>query len=234
MAAKQTFEKSEALKFAELSELAYSSYAQVREKLPQFDLTALSRFSSVQTDTEGYIATDPAQTHFIVAFTGMDVDSLQEWLKDTQNVPEEILPGNKSAKGQKGFINCLDSVYNQIERKLKAHIGKKEIFITGHSLGGALASLFAYRLAVTYPDSKTLLRLHVYGCPPVGDKTFQDTFQDLTSFAYTHGDDSVSRGAIKVRFNPRCAPVKEIILPQGGHSIDAYVKTLKALQDQSN
>lgn len=50
-----------------------------------------------------------------------------------------------------------------------------DIYITGHSLGGALATLFAYELSTTYPGLK--MNVITFGSPRVGNKDFMDDFE---------------------------------------------------------
>ncbi|MFN5514748.1 MAG: lipase family protein, partial [Cyanobacteriota bacterium] len=45
-------------------------------------------------------------------------------------------------------------------------------YVTGHSLGAALAVLCALDLAVNLPDLAPQLQLYSYACPRVGDPTF--------------------------------------------------------------
>ena len=52
--------------------------------------------------------------------------------------------------------------------------GKIPLYITGHSLGGALASLFYFRLRKGHDldDVCDVRDSYVYGCPGIGDTDF--------------------------------------------------------------
>ena len=54
--------------------------------------------------------------------------------------------------------------------------GKKELLITGHSLGGSLASVAAVFLGMEFP--KTKIRLFTFGSPRVGNRAFYDVFNE--------------------------------------------------------
>jgi hypothetical protein len=75
-----------------------------------------------------------------------------------------------------GFWTALDSVY----KGLAAEIGRqggfkpKKVFVTGHSLGGALATLCALRLQ---KDGHGSAAVYTYGSPRVGNDKFQAAFR---------------------------------------------------------
>jgi hypothetical protein len=58
--------------------------------------------------------------------------------------------------------------------KLKNTYPSFSIFVTGHSLGGALATLFSYELSVRLPTDN--IQLINFGSPRVGDAIFQKNF----------------------------------------------------------
>lgn len=59
----------------------------------------------------------------------------------------------------------------------KEVVAGKTIYITGHSLGGALATLTAAHVKLLHPD--TDVHLYTSASPRVGDKAFQKSFQAL-------------------------------------------------------
>ncbi|WCJ27167.1 alpha/beta-Hydrolases superfamily protein [Euphorbia peplus] len=128
-----------------------------------------------------------------------------EWLKNVdiiQTSASEVFPGSK-AKVHQGFLNVYtdksdDSVYSKtsareqvlalVRRLVDKYAALNEdisITVAGHSLGGALATLNAIDIVFNGynkpANSKTLypVTCFVYGCPRVGDKTFQQLFNSL-------------------------------------------------------
>ncbi len=62
------FDKVQALRFAELSSLAYEPYSEVKNQLSKFNLVAEMQIDDSRTDTNGFIASD--DNSIVVAFRG--------------------------------------------------------------------------------------------------------------------------------------------------------------------
>ncbi len=54
-----------------------------------------------------------------------------------------------------------------------------DIVITGHSLGGAIATIFATRLAIDRPDLRSRIQVVTFGAPAVGFRKFKVLFDQL-------------------------------------------------------
>lgn len=81
-----------------------------------------------------------------------------------------------------GFQTALDSIWPQIAPRLAAlQATKKPFFLSGHSLGGALATLTVARIVLlkTYESlaQNNLMGLYTYGSPPIGNGTFVKEFE---------------------------------------------------------
>lgn len=89
-----------------------------------------------------------------------------------------------------GFYRALRSVWEQVSEFIDS-VDKKPIWVTGHSLGGAIATLLAYK----YPEQ--IRGLYTYGSPCVGTTKFADKFNLQAvakhSFRYVHGNDFVAK-----------------------------------------
>src|SRR5262249_24342235 len=70
----------------------------------------------------------------------------------------------------RGFRRALDQVWDDLETHLD-ELRSRPLWLTGHSLGGALATLAAARLATTRGGKG----LYTFGCPRVGNATFTTT-----------------------------------------------------------
>jgi triacylglycerol lipase len=92
-----------------------------------------------------------------------------------------------------GFSEALDTVWNQIRERLISTPGK--IFITGHSLGGALATLAAYRLLED--EDRTfegrIAGMYTFGSPRVGTAGFEKKLEGLFHARVVHEDDFVTK-----------------------------------------
>ncbi len=67
--------------------------------------------------------------------------------------------------------------------------GNEQIFITGHSLGGALATLAMLHINTYYSGRNSTL--YTYASPRVGDPTFANNFKDLECYRVANSEDLV-------------------------------------------
>jgi len=106
------------------------------------------------------------ETYFFIAFKGSsNVSDFITNIKFIQKDDSFGIPGEIHG----GFYNVLENRFHDIVNMMRGHETKK-IIITGHSLGGALATiLFSYFL-VHHPSIQS--NLYTFGSPRVGDKAF--------------------------------------------------------------
>ena len=95
----------------------------------------------------------------VLAFRGTE-KKLKDWKTDLR-IKMEAVEGKKG-RIHEGFQAAYEAVRNRIETKIKEHPGVP-LFITGHSLGGALAIvatrfLHADNLAACYTFGKSACR----------------------------------------------------------------------------
>jgi len=100
---------------------------------------------------------------------------LKEFLPDTQNrSPSELATAptkTQSAKVHIGFLSAWDSVAEDIVQKIKDWDGDQvlPLYVTGHSLGGALATIAT---AFLVESGIEVRGLYTFGQPRVGDIGF--------------------------------------------------------------
>lgn len=104
----------------------------------------------------------------VLAFRGT-VD-FYGWCTDL-NIRLSPLEHNGQEKVHRGFRDALDSGWDQIEAAIKelSNDYQLPIWVTGHSLGGALATLAAVRLK---SEGAPVAPLYTFGAPPIGDQAF--------------------------------------------------------------
>ena len=129
------------------------------------------------TDTQGFVAvrraggdTDMA----VVSFRG--TENIRDWetnLQYSQTPAASPYPAVNESGGRvhQGFLDAFMSVREQIAQYLPRAEGVP-IYITGHSLGGALATLGAVYLSGWGPAA-----CYTFGAPRVGDKEFSKRLQ---------------------------------------------------------
>lgn len=139
--------------------------------------TLVLPFSNVMTDIQGFVARDSNRREIIVALRGST--SIVDFLMDTQIllVPFVTLGVSvpSGTRVHNGFLIAWDSVVVQVlaivSQQLQAHSGFS-IVTSGHSLGGALATLAAVTLKHNFPATK--VSTYSYGAPRLGNKIFAD------------------------------------------------------------
>jgi triacylglycerol lipase len=107
-------------------------------------------------------------TDIIVAFRGTVSNNFSNWLTDIQLLP---VPFGSFGKVHKGFRDAVDSVWPEI----RSHIGfteNRNVRLTGHSMGGALALLAGTRFVDEYSEN-LVKEIYTFGQPRVGDKDFK-------------------------------------------------------------
>lgn len=183
------------------SKLAYESEENIRIKLLQqgFKVVFINKPDPHKADKDTQLFIAHSGSAVVIAFRG--TENIKDWLTnagfDFQNTP--------NGKIHKGFDNALNSVWNQIVQTLKeVHQYGQPLWITGHSLGGALAALATARLVLDIdPDIyKSVHGLYTFGQPRVGDRTFVKTLDDEIKhryFRFVNNNDIVPR--VPVRLN---------------------------------
>lgn len=101
---------------------------------------------------------------YILAFRGTEPDEMSDVLADLNAFPDKGVSGGWV---HNGFQNELEKVWEEIKAHREEH-KDKEFFITGHSLGGAMATLAASRFNLI----DNVACLYTYGSPRVGTRSF--------------------------------------------------------------
>jgi pimeloyl-ACP methyl ester carboxylesterase len=164
---------------------------------PEFDigiarLLALSCAASYEqatiadrgTDTQVLIQQMPEQT--VVAFRGSS--SVRDWITNAQFVRRDYFGAGVHAGFAKAFEGVLDALLDAIEKF------RRPFWITGHSLGGAVAQLAAWRLPAAY--SVPVERCYTYGQPRLGDARFRSRYNEAgpkESYRLINGADIIPR-----------------------------------------
>jgi hypothetical protein len=159
---------------AHLSEAAYAddpeSDTSFRRTIFVESATAPITFSDPGTDTQGFVCSN--DEHLVVAFRGTQPAELRDWLTNLTfgMVKEEGLGG----RVHEGFNNGLNAAWDDVIAAInKLKLGEKTFWLTGHSLGGALATLFARWLV----DKQRPFCVCTFGQPRVGDQSFARNYR---------------------------------------------------------
>ena len=168
------YSATDALSFCLASQLAYSSAAnsgidttQISSVLKEWGFPVVNTFEIVRgrdIDTQGFVAIN--DSHVLAAFRG--TESLPDWLTNLQVVKDPgPWPKTKVHEGfQDAFLVSALKIGDIIGRERSAN---QQIWLTGHSLGGALAVLLA---ATLFENGIDVHGLYTFGAPRVGNKQF--------------------------------------------------------------
>jgi len=121
----------------------------------------------------------------IIAFAGTDPLVLADWITDFNIAPS---PQNTA----EGFAVAAEAVAPELDKVLQNAPENRPVFVTGHSLGGALAVLAADRINAKQPGR--IRAVYTFGMPRAGGSGFATAYnQALGSCTYrlVHGDDVV-------------------------------------------
>ena len=109
--------------------------------------------------------------HVILAFRGTEANSIKDIKSDAKAM---IKPCDSGGKIHSGFDEAYQKVSLDIELALdKTDIKDKPLFITGHSLGGALAAIAAKK--ITHKAGNAAC--YTFGAPRVGDAIWVSTIK---------------------------------------------------------
>ena len=134
-------------------------------------------FFDASTDTQGYVAvrrTDDGLGMAVVVFRG--TQQIRDWLTNLDATKTPVVSDRGERKDvlgnvHKGFKRAFLSVRDQINEHLDDE-RELPLFVTGHSLGGALATL-----ATWYERGDRLAACYTFGAPRVGDGGLTDRFR---------------------------------------------------------
>lgn len=120
----------------------------------------------------GFVLT--SKTKNIIVFRG--TQRLDEWFNNfyaRQQHYSNPISGEYFGKVHKGFIANYDSIINPIPREIAKKLDPSvPCYITGHSLGAALAVIASVDLACNIPALKPQIQLYTYAGSRVGNPTF--------------------------------------------------------------
>ncbi|KAK2611503.1 hypothetical protein N8I77_004837 [Diaporthe amygdali] len=180
-------------RYARFASAAYSSDC----TNPPFGSTVEKTFDDTATDTQVTLFRDDSAREYILSFRG--TSSVQDFVTDL----EQTLVSCSAADGisclgctcAQGYLGQYVSVQDDIVTTLTSSLASKpsyKLIVTGHSMGGALASLGAASLQ----GQNFTLTAYTYGQPRTGNQDYADYVDKVfpggnTMIRATHSNDGV-------------------------------------------
>ena len=161
-------------------------------------MTEVKRVLCDSLNSFAYTAYDKGNDVIVVAFRGTNGKDLANWVTnlDARYEHYERISGTNV---HKGFHRAYVALAEQVRANVKELISKhplSKVVITGHSLGGALATLAAEDLKETLNLDRSKTFIITFGQPRTGDNGWADhlleAFPD-TYFRIVHADDVVAQ-----------------------------------------
>jgi hypothetical protein len=224
---------------AQASDLAYlGPDAGAKAYRDEFGMDA--RLFSVG-NTQAWVAGN--DDHLLVAFRGTEaptsIEGLKDWLlTDAVNLlilPEgrlgtDLVAAGVGARFHMGFVNALADIWGPVQEAVEAELKRKDrpLWVTGHSLGGALAMLS------TWMFNRKFLPVHqvyTYGAPMIGNSAASEAFDRAFPekiYRYVNSDDPVPRlPTLSLIANDYSHCLKEVSLGAVGDSVSNALELFK-------
>ncbi len=166
--------------------LAYSDPHTISDTLNTWNME-LVKFFDCQ-NTQAYLARNDQTC--ILAFRGTQPNQIRDWLYDLDSHQVNGPVG----KVHEGFLCALHYIWLDLWNTLQKERGMRSLWITGHSLGGALAVLATAKLR--FEKAQPVSGLYTYGQPRVGDFEFSSRFDQgfgANTFRFVNFQDIVPR-----------------------------------------
>ena len=140
----------------------------------------LEFISDDETDTQVGIVVDDINKNIVIAFRG--TESIKDCYYDINFYEQKI----KNFKVHAGFYKQVKSVKKQILTLIESYFNNNNnnynLYLTGHSLGSANATLLSYFISEKYPN--LLIKLVTFGSPRVGNAKWKDYFDNNSNIVY--------------------------------------------------
>jgi len=121
-----------------------------------------------------------SETHVIIAFRGTSTTS--DWVSDAMASQVNYRWADHAGMSHRGFSNIYRSARDGILGLLKGINTDKAMYVTGHSLGGALATLCGMDMAANTEFRSPAV--YSFASPRVGDPDFAGAFQSKVGRSY--------------------------------------------------
>jgi len=148
--------------------------------------TLVESFYHLVTDTQGFIARDDSRKEIVVAFRGSQKpsDLLIDFSLSLVPLQSPGLSDVEGAYVHIGFLTAYNFVASHVISVVKSQLAAYPdytIVSTGHSLGGALASIAGLSLKSNLPGA--FIKLYTFGQPRTGNGAYADLVEKVLGYS---------------------------------------------------
>lgn len=154
---------------------------------PEIQLCSVKN-PALPVDANGFLITLDEGFH-VLSFRGTEPTHLVDVLTDAL-VEKHIWNIDEDEWVHRGFFLSIDVLWPELSERLSTLEG--DLYVTGHSLGGAIAVLAGRRILDSELASPTLQGIYTFGQPMVGNKEFAQQSQSLNLHRHVYDPDLVA------------------------------------------
>ena len=168
---------------ASISELAYDRFeeggqarADLLEKLTSGGFELLDEFNDPANDTQALLVKNTRNNYAVLAFRGTEVSKKRDIANDAKVLKVPDFSGK--VKLHRGFKQAFeDNVQGKIETSLTEKAKDMPLYVTGHSLGAALATVAVRHLEKKKIFKDQIAACYTFGSPRVGNKALDEALK---------------------------------------------------------
>lgn len=184
---KTTYDPVNAHSLARAAQLAYQPKEDVLGTLANWGFPSARFFS--RKGTQGYVAGNDEM--ILVAFRGTEPKRMEDLMTDAKI---KRVPGKGGGHVHRGFKAALEAVADDMVQTARRFMDRGQpVFVTGHSLGAALAGL---AVGASETEDLPIAGLYTYGMPRIGNRHYAERFEERfgnRAFRVVNNNDSVTR-----------------------------------------
>ena len=164
-----------ALIMANMAKLAYIKFEESELGLEELDYSLRSGWMNLiatfnKNGTQAFLAKNDEFS--VLAFRGTETDKWEDIRTDLRFIKEKTIDG----KVHVGFLEAFNDVKGEIFDTMRENMGKDvPLYITGHSLGAALATVATGELDKEFDN--WIAACYTFGSPRVGDGKFEKSIK---------------------------------------------------------
>jgi len=159
---------------AYMAKLAYIKFEENDLELKRLEYSLQSGwFNLIKTfnknGTQAFLAKNDEFS--VLSFRGTQPDRWEDIRTDIKVLKERTIDGKVHA----GFKEAYDDLRDEILEEFRANLGEMPLYITGHSLGAALATVATQELGEEFNDQ--IAACYTFGSPRVGDGKYEKSIK---------------------------------------------------------